>query len=659
MCASKATVIPGGGYIRRAFATLLIVYSSFTTAIAQKGGTSEDQLGQAFKEGYSFKTDLTVRNNVTAQAVLLPYPVAKRIFGTEIAKSYACIEVNIGNKSRDAAFVLHGLFLDYSNWALSGYVKQVDGDRMEGPEYKDNVPAPGPDTLAQQNQTATQPSQVASVEYRLARGQLLDAQQWTARNWTVRLLTLAGSIASGYTFSFKETGISKGIAAFGGTVAPGVAQVWPDGTIPQLERISDFGYQTNKVVTREDGEIVVAFFPIDRFLTPGLRRLFLQSPALFFNPFSIFYDKEAMRLFQSAAPGVLDGQTPKDLIAALPLYTEKVASARRTGIPLDTDQFNNAEKVLYFLSQSSLNTVHIVVDGIMTVDVASIPGKIDTVTVDKEDDPATWSKAGDVTGTIRGSFLSGAKVKIAEAGKLGITDIATMDKGSNDEVLHFKMKLTKAIPSGTTLTVSVVKTDKQGRSYESTAKTYKVNYKGSGKLEIESVKLNDDTVTIKGDGFPDSDKNLTLSVEPLGTDRLSSVKNFTLNDNEIAFHLKSLDLKPACYTASVKTGGDPAVTSKDAFAVAPSLHVKSAFQSGRRVIVLGSGFVDLKDCGLPLKFQLQEATAGASDTAQNVTNLKVESEEKGVFDLPASPRNGKWKVIVSLGDDKTAETDVK
>src|SRR5215469_5428312 len=76
------------------------------------------------KNGFPLPTDLPVSANVTAQAVLLPPKVVERIFGKEIALSYAVIEVNVANKSRDAAFILHGLFLDYREWALSGYIQR-------------------------------------------------------------------------------------------------------------------------------------------------------------------------------------------------------------------------------------------------------------------------------------------------------------------------------------------------------------------------------------------------------------------------------------------------------------------------------------------------------------------------------------------------------
>ena len=113
---------------------------------------------------------------------------------------------------------------------------------------------------------------------------------WTTRNWVIRSLQAAGSIASGYQFAFSERGIARGIASFNGQVVPAAQLLWPDGTINQLNRISDFGFQTNKLVPQESADVLVAFFPIDRFLTPGLKKIFLKSPAAFFVPGAMLAD---------------------------------------------------------------------------------------------------------------------------------------------------------------------------------------------------------------------------------------------------------------------------------------------------------------------------------------------------------------------------------
>lgn len=180
------------------------------------------------------------------------------------------IQLAISNSSPSMAFVLHNAFIDFSkvgNEPSAGLFGLFGGE---------------PALSQGRNGSAT--SRISSVESRVARGQLLDAQQTTGRNITMRVLTTLGSIAAGYSFSFGEKGIAKGIAAFNGNVVPGVAYAWPDLTVAQINRISDFGYQTNKLIPKEGGEIVVCFFPIADFLTPGFQQIFKKAPAALFTP---------------------------------------------------------------------------------------------------------------------------------------------------------------------------------------------------------------------------------------------------------------------------------------------------------------------------------------------------------------------------------------
>ncbi len=215
----------------------------------------------------------TVNNSVAVSATLVTHTAVRRLFGKEIANTYAVVQLTISNRNPDAAFVLHSAYIDVSKWALGG--AGLTSVPMDLKRY----------------QASTVSNQIASVEARIARGQLLDAQTWSARNWTVRLLAVAGTVASAGLFNVGESA-AKSIAAFNGAVVPGVAFAWPDGAVGQLNRISDFGFQTNKVIPKESGDVVVCFFPMDMFLSPGLRKIFVDSPGLFLSPYQILFTKE-------------------------------------------------------------------------------------------------------------------------------------------------------------------------------------------------------------------------------------------------------------------------------------------------------------------------------------------------------------------------------
>ena len=449
--------------------------------------------------GRELATQINVSNNVHAQAVLIPPVDARRIFGKEIAEHYAVIEVNVGNKSSDAALIIQGVFIDYSHWALRG------GGGLNLGEFH---PAGDP------FQASTKKDQVASEEYRVVRSQLLDAKMWSKRNWTMRLLTLAGNLAGAYPFPIASKSFQKELTTFAGVFVPGVNEVWPDGMIQQLNNVSDFGFQSNKVISKQGSDIIVCFFPIERFLTPGFRKLYLKSPAIFFAPLQTLPDKEGLSdLRKYINLGIPEDQF-KTMAAALPCYmglsiwqttNEKPPDFKQCldtyGLEVDKDakpkdedkneakdedknkskdKDKNKEKDnepvktnlriknetgaedkalpfrrLDFINHVSLNSVIVTIDGVMSVDTTAIAGKIDILEFDElakcgdDKEPCFWA-APDVgngvrTGVIHGSYLTGGSLAIAEANDLGIT-VTTVSENASDQVIHFSLKLTKPVP---------------------------------------------------------------------------------------------------------------------------------------------------------------------------------------------------------------------
>jgi hypothetical protein len=204
-----------------------------------------------------------VHGNVTVEASLLPYSVSRRIFGTEIAKHYAIVQLVISNHDAGDAMIIQSVFLDYTHWLFSGSFAALGAPESPG------------DGLTP-SQASNLPYQVASTEARLVRSELQDAQQWTARNWTVRSAVLVGTTAVGYQFLFGQN-FAQGANAFNGALIPGLQQLWPDNLQAQINHISDFGFGTNQVIPKNSSAAVVAFFPLDRFLTPDLQQVFCST----------------------------------------------------------------------------------------------------------------------------------------------------------------------------------------------------------------------------------------------------------------------------------------------------------------------------------------------------------------------------------------------
>jgi hypothetical protein len=375
------------------------------------------KLRDAQSQGFAMAADAELGGNATIEAVLLPATISKALFGKAIATQYAVIELTISNKSRDAALIVHSIFIDYSDWLLSGTAHAMAAAGLSGQSYESAIP-----------------NQVASVEYRIARGQALDAQAWTRRNWTMRTLQFLGVVATGSEFAFKEVGIVKGIGVFAGQLVPASQTLWPDGTVAQLDRISDFGFRANKVIPKEASDIVVAFFPLDRFITPELKKLFLASPAIFFVPAAALVDKSA----RGKIIGVL-----QDLIGVSQLKPDD-----------SVESLLSNSKIKGLLDGISLSKVRVKVGGTLSIDVDTVAARMDSVIFDNPNLP--WDGTNSITGMAQGALFSNGQLAIAESKQYGIQVQAIADR-STSEQLHFALHLSQAVPAGTALHFHVSK----------------------------------------------------------------------------------------------------------------------------------------------------------------------------------------------------------
>jgi hypothetical protein len=441
---------------------LIVALFSFLGALplgaqSKDAGSQKAPAGAGQSSTIPLNTDLTVQGNITAQAVLIPKKIAKAVFGGKIANEYAVVQLTINNKSPDAALIVQGVYIDYSQWALAG----------GGISTQPCAEATSTDPQSKFTH-CTESSQVASEEYRVVRGQALNAQTWTWRNGIVRGLTLAGSVATAYAFTVSGTKYPLAVAGATGTFIPGLGTFWPDQTIDQINRISDLGYQTNKVVSKQGSDIIVCFFPIDRFLTKGFREIFLKYPALFFAPYEMLVDMKVQGEVRKVLPKELLGATLDDMSKALPCYfylKETVPQTGGTGCQIP----DVTRRALDALGHVSLNTIRIVVDGVMTVDTTSIPAKIDKVVIDNETAQNTWTVTGSATGptvkgTITGSYLTSGTPVIQEAKADQITNVQAITEGSNDQTLKFSFVLGKSLSAGDYLTFVVEKGTKDSKT---------------------------------------------------------------------------------------------------------------------------------------------------------------------------------------------------
>jgi hypothetical protein len=212
---------------------------------------------------------VTVEGNVSVEAGLMPDHLVRQVFGKSIANEYAVFLLTVTNHSASEALILQSVFIDYSQWSLAGCRPSL------------GLAPPHLDTF----HSATTPCQFASAEQGSVRALLQHGQTWSWRNQLIRYLTAAGAIATGLTFTAgPHTNLPKYITAVTGTVIPALGVAIPDEFIDRLNLINDEGFRVNTVVAKQSSIIVVAFFPLDRFLTPTLKSWFQAYPAVFFSP---------------------------------------------------------------------------------------------------------------------------------------------------------------------------------------------------------------------------------------------------------------------------------------------------------------------------------------------------------------------------------------
>ena len=604
----------------------------------------------AAKKGFALQTVATVQGNVSVEAVLLPATIARKVFGKEVGDNYAAVELTVSNRSRDAALIVHSIYLDYSDWALSGSPQLMMALEAGGrPAAQAAETAPKPPSASHAWQATTEPNQISSVEYRIVRGEFLDAQQWTFRNFMMRALQAVGSVASAYAFSVKEKGIVRGIDAFNGQVIPAAQVLFPDSTTAQMNRISDVGFQTNKVIGKESSDIVVAFFPIDRFLTPSLKSLFLKSPAVFFAPASLLVDKEARK---QIAPLLEDltGKTEdqiRDDIRGLVKQTSELR-ARPTGERQSNEAVRKWLLIEDLMNRLSLNVVRIVVAGTMSVDLDTVPASITSIDMEPgNNSPEVWALPGDKKGIIRGAFLSGGTPIVANADALKISNVAAAT-GNTDRDLSFTISLAEPIDPGQKLNFQVSKTNKQNSKLFSMVYELPVQYVLTapvvGKVTPDGAKL-----TISGSNFYSNSANeLSVTLRPsragLGEVQVTDFVS-PRSSTELEVDLSKLGLAESCWAPVVQVGTMTA-SSAPSFAVALQPSISSAKRGAdKKVTVEGSNFLDLKACGAPLEVFYVEDKPGASQV--RAENVSLDSDSKLSFTAP-EPAASKWKVVLKV-----------
>lgn len=326
---------------------------------------------------------------------------------------------------------------------------------------------------------------------------------------------------------------------------------------------------------------------------------------------------------------------------------------------------------LEFISRMSLNNVSVKVDGVMTVDTTSLAANIDEVVFDKvtgcesDQTPCFWSSAvagGARTGVIKGSYLTGGSVVIAEANDLGITEVKTISDGSSDQELHFSFNLTKPIPAKTNLTI-VVRKAKAGGTGTLDSQTFIYPVRGLGfgtSPTVSSVEMDDDKkLTVKGAKFFNTSP-FTLAVKLTSPDgdviTVDAAKVKVKSDTELEVELPDDVSTPGCWRVIVDAGQEHgSATGKNTFLIAPT--IDSATRDGGEIVVAGAG-LNAADCdGSQPSYML----IGGSKPIRLVRERTSTADDEARFKLPDSAKNADatFQVQAMFAGKEIAKTPLK
>jgi hypothetical protein len=418
----------------------------------------------------SLNTSTTVSDCISVESVLLPKKPTAMLFSGYVAEHFAVVKTTISNHCPNQQFLLHNIYFDYSDWALSGVYSSPSTcttaatTQLSSPQPsqspskpQDGIAAPTPQSSQQSLQSgsqaspqtscdpwvkSTKPGQVATVGALDVQEEVTEDSVFSARNLVINGLTLVGQIAGGYAF-IGATSWSQGIGAYNSAFVPNLAKFWPDRRIDQEKYLLALGYRTDQTtaIAKQDHGSYYAFFPIAIFLTPTLKKLFLEDPAVFLNPAEAWLEPGAID--ETGQPTKKKGESANlryllltlakridPRVDAPQLLTNLSASCKKGNTAdscpicaIDPTQFVAcqskvlAEKTLF--GKASLNAARIVVKGVMTVEVNSIDPTIGNVTFDGEEKGAEqWQ----VTKAAKSASTEGTNTEAGKGDKQAAAD---------------------------------------------------------------------------------------------------------------------------------------------------------------------------------------------------------------------------------------------
>ena len=169
------------------------------------------------------------------------------IFGRRIAKHFVVLQVTVTNRNKDYELLIHDISLDLHGLALG----KSFGKKQE----------------------------VSSIELSLLRGVAEKGQSGDRRNLTLRVLRGVGSVAAGIIgVTDFGTSYAPSVAVWNGPLVAAYADIFPDYTINQMNRLNDSAYSANSIIAKQHSKVMAVFLPQAIFLNPDEMKQFWKDP---------------------------------------------------------------------------------------------------------------------------------------------------------------------------------------------------------------------------------------------------------------------------------------------------------------------------------------------------------------------------------------------
>jgi hypothetical protein len=258
-------------------------------------------------------------------------------FGPRIAKRYIAIQLIVANRSTEYQWLIQSASVALDKLVLDLDAKvtgtpsgcQENLTRLLNALKELGASVPTADERAAASRAGLPPPAVGttsaasltSADLTVLRGVAEKGAALDPRNFTLRILTGAGTIAAGLlgVTRFGDA-FAPSIAAFNGPLLTAYQTMFPDFTVNQLNRLNDSAFLANTIVGKQQAKVLVIFIPMEYLLTKD------QSSRFYSDPNSVFACPDLRLLDASVNGNFVETVLPTPVITSINVNANEEAN---------------------------------------------------------------------------------------------------------------------------------------------------------------------------------------------------------------------------------------------------------------------------------------------------------------------------------------------